>query len=465
MLSCLYKEGDELKNANTFEVNNQEKTTINPEFSQYCQTKLNQNESILEDMKEKYPEIIPIIDENFCRAFIEYVKREGPDCDQLSLSLIQINASILLQNHFMECLLNKTPQSFNLIFELFKKDQDESFSSFEFHGGHYELAKFSMNEEFKLIISSILQLIIDQSIDYSLPFFPPGDLFQKEFDETENVDFTYSMLIDNLLSSENEQVINETLKALQVGFANPNESQAIECCVYLGHLFLNKYFQRCIDNPNLQDEAFNTLSIGLPHIPLFNPEAIANIMNELLLIEDSIKNTAGIRLCKILIQYLSGQHDYLDMPDVIPKNAFENFFLQFEIFPKLFTFTSMGSYKQKILSFQTIDLFIQFCQPPQLLYLLEIGLFTIFDENFVDERIDTSPERSILISTLELLNHTLQKVSKLKLPPECFQQLQVYFKYIEYLKLNSDDVILDYLQKNKNLEFFIQIYKESEEES
>ena len=81
-------------------------------------------------------------------------------------------------------------------------------------------------------------------------------------------------------------------------------------------------------------------------------------MNELLSIEDSIKNTAGIRLCKILIQYLSSQHDYLDMPNVIPKNAFENFFLQFEIFPKLFTFTSMGSYKQKILSFQTIDLLI-----------------------------------------------------------------------------------------------------------
>lgn len=405
---------------------------IDPQFSILCQEKMNKGESILADMKDRYPDCVPQLDCEFVNAFLKYLENENPDFTELLEAFLNNNTELLLHCKLMSLLFKKIPDSFHYIYLALKNGGDLAFADFENECGFYIITDFSSKSpDFNLAISQILQLTITKITSYDDIFLYPGIGFDELMSaESEIVfnEYASTHLIINLLNSEDNEVILNTLKALEIAFKENTQSRVI-----LGYILMNPdFFNKFIFSRTFSEQLIYTFSAGLEDFPLVEKSQVLDIAQSLLQEDDAKLNDSGIELVKALFQ---SKNDFLKVDiNESPLDIFQDT----EIIRLIFKMLQEGTYRLKISSLKTIAIFIKNSYPKDLPIFLVNGLFQIMGDIFAGENGESVADKGIIKASIEVLKEMLEKGIFSKVQDEDRIHMISLFKYFQMLSLNED---------------------------
>ena len=422
---------------------------IDPDFSMFCQSKMKNGESILPDMKERYPNFIPQLDEDFVNNFLCYVDTEGPDFSELLEVFLINNTESLIKCDVMKLLFSKLPHSFNHIYIALEFGGDDAFNNFDYECGFYFMIKYSSDPNLKLVISQILQLTISKITDFGIcTMIPinPDDFFSEE-SETVYEDLEYNELIANLLGSEDEEIILSTLTALNIGFKNK-----VEIRVQFGPVFM-EYFEDFIANPAYSEATLSAYSVGADGIPEYLTERdhILEIAESLLSTDDNILVESGIKLpLQLLSMKLKKNPKFEESPLSIFQNS--------DVIQLIFQIAKDGTYKMKVLSFEAINELIKASRIDELGLFFEYGIFELLNDTFSGETSDTIVDKELIIACIEILFNIQDKNKYNNVKPEEFQKMIDLFKYLDELQYNEDSDISN--QANQAYSMLLPYYGE-----
>ncbi|OHT06509.1 hypothetical protein TRFO_25463 [Tritrichomonas foetus] len=411
--------------SNEYENNNK---MIDHDFSQKCINSMLADVSILNDLKSIYSENVPFLDHNFIHCFIDYFNHESQDSFEIYDFLVEKNASIFIQLGIMKNLIQKIPNSLYLICRTLEFGKKEAFSSFSNECGFYIITQLSNNDRFQLLISHILKFTIKYIRNYTDYLEPPFS-----FDDLmcggsgDFPDLTLNNLVRNLLKSNNEEVLNTTLSALQIGFENH-----VEACVILGIPFMEK-FDYFLSNNNLITNAVYAFSAGCKSFPFVDDRKMNGYTENLLLSNDTVQMDIGL----VLFISLLRKTEIFD----INQSHFQKCFNGTNLIKIIFNLAENGPYKIKVRAFETIDQTILIINKLDLKVLIDHGLLDLINDLFGDEPPDSFPDEEIILVSLNILEHIMPRILSQESSKELYQQLRSYFLYLKQLQYHINDNI------------------------
>lgn len=273
------------------------------------------------DIKGRYPFGIPELSFSFLNTFVQYFRKGGPESIELLeaiLSSSENNISNLINAGIMsDTLISHLPDSFGAIIFLLKhKDnQNNAKNHFINSNGIYYLIKLSDIEECQIPILKVLKQIGPNFKGYTDVFYPTETAFDlisgesgEDFEE-----LTFSMLIDNIFSSDKLEIIVKFLKVLNVLFMH--SSQAVSC---IGIMFLDR-LEELFSEPEFKLHVLEILRNGFDnglHSIMYQFEGRPYVATEMKILmetleDDEAPEEATTAVIDIIANIIHEQYDSL----------------------------------------------------------------------------------------------------------------------------------------------------------
>lgn len=278
---------------------------------------MNNSESPLLDIRASldFEQTKPLFNNSFLFALKNYFinrKKDSVEIFKAVISGASFNCERLMQFGCLKEILLNAPNSLEMVKCLLEKSQSQiPVTYFSNEGGVYLLALYSENPEYISIVAEIMLLISqNMALNYETHLFPPEESYEDFFLDREdkhpveiqfdvNRELYFQDLIRNLLDSNNVDVIETTLIALQKMFKFSFQS----------HIFGNLLYERLnifLEIPNLAYHAILALEPCFDFlISKSNIESgpIISFVLELIKSDNDTIIKTGLYLVEVLIKH------------------------------------------------------------------------------------------------------------------------------------------------------------------
>lgn len=372
------------------------------ELSAHWRDMLGSGVSPFQQISECYGNKVVKFDSDFLLSFVEFYRNGCNEADELLQTLVNANADELGTAGIFELLLEREPESLEIIEEILSKCGESGVNHFVYCGGLYLIARYSVVSDLKLIISRLLHSVFRVELDYHMPVFPPitaDDLFgDSNLDGI--VEFSPVNIFMNLANGADNDVMSILLDSLRIAFTRTPAVVAFSPWLLESlEVFLSG---------DLAPVCIAALSRGLKQIPSCLLKK-CNIQDMILhFIQSDVEKfqLVGMKLIRIFLSELSKSYE-------ADGNTILASLMSSEIRNQLVSMARYGSLRVKEESLATLKKLMKRCYiqefrefvEPEILDLM----FEFFDAECGDIDSVLAGEKNMVLVLIDMMKIILQK--------------------------------------------------------
>ena len=374
---------------------------VEPEESARWVSALASGVSPLPEICQCYGDAVVSFDAAFVDAFVEFYRNDCVGKDELLERVSRANASDLAVRGLFEFLLEKEPESVDVIHAVLERCDERGVNWFVNNcSGLYLVAKYSRASELKFVMAQILRDSFKVELDYTMTVFPPFTAAQMFGDEDAGdiVELSPVEIFRNLVEGADVEVMRKLLEGLKIAFKWTPAVVAFSPWLLqsVGDLL----------GGELAPLAIEVLAKGLKSIPscilkTWNaPELVVRFL------QSGVENLqlVGMKLVKVLLEELT---QFFEVDSLLEH------LLSQDVKQPLLAMVQDGSFKVKEQALSTLRQMIDRCPLANFRAFVEPEIiamvFELFESDCASSEDILAAEKSIVLDVIEIVRKLSEK--------------------------------------------------------